>query len=261
MGHGQNFDGRDSGQLPKPAVPPEFQDRVRSRRHERALDGGQQTGTGDWRGRDPQGGNGYQRPGGHQGYGQYPPQPGQWQGYGQPFPQQPPLAPTLTARRGRSWPARHKALAGLFIFAGVIIIIIVAANSGGSPSPSGGAATAGTQPSASAPSATPKAPATKAAATKQTITYEVTGSAADVTYGPAGSSLSGTVPMKVTAKLGDPVYYSVTAQLQGGGSVTVKILIDGTVISHGTATGGYNIATAEISKDPLSGQWADTNSG
>jgi hypothetical protein len=65
--------------------------------------------------------------------------------------------------------------------------------------------------------------------------------------------------MKVTAKLGSPSYYSVTAQLQGDGSVTVKILVDGTVISSGTATGGYNIATAEISQDPLSGQWTDTD--
>lgn len=71
----------------------------------------------------------------------------------------------------------------------------------------------------------------------------------------AGSSLSGHVPMKVTERLGTPVYYSLTAQLQGGGSVTVKILVGGTVISQPTASGGYNIAVAEISPDPLTGRW------
>ena len=94
-----------------------------------------------------------------------------------------------------------------------------------------------------------------------TLTYQVTGSsAADVTYGPAGSTLSGATPMKVNAKLGNAIYYSLTAQLQGGGSVTVKILINGKVISESNATGGYNIATAEISQDPLTGEWTDTNS-
>jgi hypothetical protein len=67
--------------------------------------------------------------------------------------------------------------------------------------------------------------------------------------------------MKVTQKLGSPVYYSLQAQLQGGGTVTVKILVNGTVTSKATATGGYNIATAEISRNPLTGQWTDTNQG
>jgi hypothetical protein len=79
-------------------------------------------------------------------------------------------------------------------------------------------------------------------------------------HGPAGSTLSGTIPMKVNVKLGNAIYYSLTAQLQGGGRVTVKILINGKVISESNATGGYNIATAEISQDPLTGEWTDTNS-
>jgi len=36
-------------------------------------------------------------------------------------------------------------------------------------------------------------------------------------------------------------------------------LINGKVISESDATGGYNIATAEISQDPLTGEWTDTN--
>jgi hypothetical protein len=91
----------------------------------------------------------------------------------------------------------------------------------------------------------------------QTITYTVTGSGgvAEVTYGPSGSSTTGTSPMKVTRPLGDPSYYALTAQLQGSGTVTVTIAVDGKVVSKGTATGGYNIAQAEISKDPLTGAW------
>lgn len=264
MAYGQNFGRLDSGRLPEPAVPPEFHDRMRPRGRDSAPDGAQQPRTGDWRGQHDYQGSGWHQgavypDSGRQGFGQYPPQPGQWQGHGQPLVQpQPPFKPPQPPRRRQSWPAQHKALTGLFVFVG-LITIIVAANAGGSSSSSGGTAATGTQPGTSAPAAAPKA--TQTVTTAQTITYEVTGAAADVTYGAAGSSLSGTVPMKVTAKLGDPIYYSLTAQLQGGGSVTVKILIDGTVISQGSATGGYNIASAEISQDPLSGQWVDTNNG
>ncbi len=53
-------------------------------------------------------------------------------GFGPPAPQ-PPYQPP---RRGKSWPARHKALTGLLAF-GALIIIIVAANAGKSPSSPG----------------------------------------------------------------------------------------------------------------------------
>lgn len=107
------------------------------------------------------------------------------------------------------------------------------------------------------------APATKTAPTQQadTITYIVTGtSMADVQYGPSGSSLQGSVPLHVTKPLGNPSYYSITAQLQGGGSVSCALEVDGKIISQSTATGGYNIASCEISQDPFSGKWTDTNS-
>ena len=82
-----------------------------------------------------------------------------------------------------------------------------------------------------------------------------------MTYGPAGSNLTGTSPMRRTARLGDPLYYVVTAQLAGSGEVHVSILINGRVISQSTATGGYNIASAEVGKDPITGQWVDDNTG
>jgi len=271
MAYGSDFGGRrDSGRLPKPAVPPGFQERMSQHGH-----GGQQPEAGDWRGRD-----GYEAPGGRPSYsphtersgfdgqrqgvarGYDQPGPGAQypgQGYGQPFPhQQLPFAPPQAWQRKRSWPLRHKALTILFAFIG-FLVIIVAANPGGSassPSSSAGDTTVGTQASASASMAASNA---SNPASAQTLTYEVIGSAADVTYGPAGSTLSGTIPMKVNVKLGNAIYYSLTAQLQGGGRVTVKILINGKVISESNATGGYNIATAEISQDPLTGEWTDTN--
>jgi hypothetical protein len=54
-------------------------------------------------------------------------------------------------------------------------------------------------------------------------------------------------------------YYSIDAQLSGGGSVTCEILVSGKVISKSTATGSYNIASCEITQDPFSGNWSDTN--
>lgn len=102
---------------------------------------------------------------------------------------------------------------------------------------------------------------TTKAAPKQTVTYIVTGSAASVQYGPAGSNASGTVPMHVTRKLGSPVYYAVSAQLTGGGKVTCKLEVNGKVISKAAASGSFNIAQCEISQDPLSGRWIDTNAG
>jgi hypothetical protein len=94
-----------------------------------------------------------------------------------------------------------------------------------------------------------------------TVTYVVTGSAADVTYGPSGSDFQGSVPMNVSAHLRNPLYYAISAQLQGGGQVSCAILVGGKVISSATATGGYNIATCEISQDPLYGGWTNTNGG
>ncbi len=105
-----------------------------------------------------------------------------------------------------------------------------------------------------APSPTPSQP--------DTVTFIVSGTDADVTYGPAGSNLTGSVPMDKTMTIPDqaPIYYAINAQLQGGGSVSCKIEVDGQVISQGTAEGGYQIASCEIGQDPVSGDWQDDNS-
>ena len=93
----------------------------------------------------------------------------------------------------------------------------------------------------------------------QTVTYIVTGSSADVTYGPAGTDLNGTVPMTVSAPLGTPAYYAISAQLNGGGQVSCEIRVDGQVISSASASGGHNIASCEIGQDPLTGKWQNDN--
>lgn len=169
----------------------------------------------------------------------------QWQ---QPYAPQPQFAPR------KPWMARHKFLTGLGALLLLFIFIGVGANLGKSPSQSTGApAFVPTTQAAGAPATS------AAAAVKHTVTFDVTGSPADITYGPAGTSVSGTVPLHVTKPLGDPLYYSLEVQLQGGGTVTCKIRIDGKVIAESVASGGYNIAMCEIGKDPLTGQWADDN--
>jgi len=97
-------------------------------------------------------------------------------------------------------------------------------------------------------------------AARQTVTVIVAGDPADVSYGPAGSDFSGTVPMEETAVIPatPPAYYAVTAQLDGSGAVSCEIEVDGKVISQGTAAGDYTIAHCEISRGFL-GHWEDDN--
>lgn len=97
---------------------------------------------------------------------------------------------------------------------------------------------------------------------EQTITYIVRGTpGAQVTYGPAGSDFNGTVPMRVTAHLGNPEYYAINAQLQGDGHVKCSIEIDGIALSTASASGGYNIADCEIGQDPITNLWENDNTG
>lgn len=190
--------------------------------------------------------------------------PPQWQQHapqyhGQPYypppgwqqPQQQPVPP----RRG--WVRRHPVLTGILSAVLLFFGIGVGASLGSKPQDGTGASSFGSSQPAAA------APATSAVAKtsgKQTVTFVVTGTpGADVTYGPAGTSVSGTSPMRVTKPLGNPVYYSLQVQLQGGGQVTCKIEVDGKIISQAVASGSYNIADCEISKDMFSGDWTDTN--
>jgi hypothetical protein len=129
---------------------------------------------------------------------------------------------------------------------------LTACKSTGASGTAGGGSTPAASASASA--------ATKAKPHHRKITYVVTGSAADVTYGPSGSDLQGHVPMRVTRKLKHPQYYSISAQLQGSGAVTCKILINGKVIDKARATGSFNIASCEIIQDVFGSKWESANS-
>lgn len=223
MGQGGNWQNPGDGQGGEPAVPPGWQ--------------------------QGQGNPGQQPPG-----GQYlPPWPPQGQQPYQGPPQYGPPPQQAPRRRGRAGRILGLGCGGL---GALVVLVAVLASHGGT--------------SSSAPPAVPTvavsqaaAPAGSTAAAAQTVTYVVTGSPADVTYGPTGTELAGTVPMNKTAAIPPkpPLYYSVSAQLQGSGTVSCEIKISGKVISSSTASGGYQIASCEVSRDPFTGEWQDTNSG
>ncbi|MEV6022332.1 hypothetical protein [Streptomyces sp. NPDC052036] len=187
-------------------------------------------------------------------WAQQPQQPGQPQ---QSFQPQAPEPPKKKSK------AKTSAGVGCLGVVGIVVLAAVISAAGGGKS---GSSTANSPAAAhadtgnSAKAAAPHSAAKKK--TPQTVTYVVTGTGgADVQYGPAGSSVQGKVPMSVTKPLGNPQYYSITVQLQGGGHVTCQLKINDKVISQSTASGSYNIASCEISKDMYSDKWTDTNAG
>jgi hypothetical protein len=140
--------------------------------------------------------------------------------------------------------------------AGVVIAVFAAALShhGSSlPSPA----------ISSAPVSFPALPGQSGApAGASTATLVVTGSSgAQVTYGPAGTSLTGSAPMNKTVALGSASTYEVKAQLTGGGTLKCEILVEGKAISQATASGAYGLALCVIYRNPLSGQWQDATAG
>ena len=167
----QGRPGDDGGSLP-----PQWQYRPHDETQRLDQYGGQQGYGQGTRPYPPPGGDGRWQPSewrhaqpGRQGLGPPPPQPPYQSGsfqqppYQQPYqqapyqqPYQPPYqqAPYQqfyrAPQRGKSWPARHKALTGIFAFI-ALIVTIVAANAAGSSSSSGRNMTAGvTTPSATA---------------------------------------------------------------------------------------------------------------
>jgi hypothetical protein len=94
------------------------------------------------------------------------------------------------------------------------------------------------------------------------LTYRVIGTpGARVTYGPAGTYLTARAPLRITARLGNPLYYFVTAELPGSGSVECEILIGTKVMAKSAAAGRHSLASCQISRDPLSGKWQDAGGG
>jgi hypothetical protein len=157
---------------------------------------------------------------------------------------------------------------------GVVVIIgIATAVAGGGKSSSINAAvpaptTAGPAATTAAPARAAAAPATKApveqaaatsaAPTPDQVVFKCTGTTdgngIDITYGPEGSDYSASsLPFSKTMTLDSSAqYYDVQAQLQGGGEVTCSTTVDwsgGPTVNQGTASGGYNIADAEVCSD------------
>ena len=101
------------------------------------------------------------------------------------------------------------------------------------------------------------------ASVPEKVTYRCSGHApdgVDITYGPEGSNYSAShLPFTKTATLDDSAqYYAIQGQLSGAGSVTCTVTVqtsDGTVVTQsGSASGGYNIASAEICSS-FDGSW------
>jgi len=93
----------------------------------------------------------------------------------------------------------------------------------------------------------------------QEVTYVAAGSTADVTYGPSGSGYQGIGPLTVTKPLvGNPQFYSISAQLKNGGTVTCQIKVDGVTIVSASASGSTNVASCAMDQD-LNGSWQETS--
>ncbi len=121
------------------------------------------------------------------------------------------------------------------------------------------------QAAAAAPAVRPRSkPRSRGARSgpRPVLTYQVSGTpGARVTYGPAGTYLTGRGPLQVTTRLGNPLYYFITAQLPGRGSVECEILIGAKVMAKSAATGRHSLASCQISRDPLSGKWQNGGGG
>ena len=104
------------------------------------------------------------------------------------------------------------------------------------------------------------------------VEFIVSGSAPDgidITYGPSGTNLSGPSSLDGKATMSVPFdagasFYALNAQLQGAGSITCKIVATGPgdaplTVSHGAASGGYNICSAQATSDDGGFSWQDEN--
>ena len=190
----------------------------------------------------------------------------------------PPPQPTQT----RAWPKRHP------VWSAVIVLAAIPFAAGGisalSPQhhPPAAAAPATTAPTATAPAAvaTTAAPAPSPTPTPTPVTvvrtvthveFKVSGAGTpSITYGSDSDNISPqgglgfdgqgeALPWHGQIRYhSGALYWNVTAQLEGDGNITCKVLLkvtrywsDGThfskskVIAHGHAAGGYNICSAQ----------------
>jgi hypothetical protein len=195
--------------------------------------------------------------------GQYGSQPQSQQAAWGQQPQWWPQDGPATPEWDRFAPRRRSPLQGFVILissligvAGVVVAALAAVSSHHS-SPSPAPAISG------APVSVPALPGQSGApAGASTATLVVTGSSgAQVTYGPAGTDLTGSDPMRKTVALGSASTYEIKAQLNASGTLKCQILVGDKVISQATASGAYGVAVCVIFRDPVSGQWQDATAG
>lgn len=173
-------------------------------------------------------------------------------------PQFDPYTPP-TAPRRTPWIGRHPILTTAF--GCTAIIAAIAAGTSKSPTPPSGDTGTAAAPAVittSAEDTIPDTPATTAPPVQESVTFACTGTApdgVDITYGPSGSSFGATsLPLNKKIPLDRGAqYYNTEAQLSGSGSVTCTTTVvynDGgtatTVVNTGSASGGYNIASAQV---------------
>jgi hypothetical protein len=184
-----------------------------------------------------------------------------------------PSFPGPSPSRRRRPRRRHQVRNGMLVGLGCLSVIVAVGTglTGGkfpasSPRSHPGASTG--QSAAAAPAAvrprSKSTPRSRSAGNgpRPILTYLVTGTpGARVTYGPAGTYLTGRAPLQVVAKLGNPLYYFISAELPGKGSVECEILIGAKVMDKSVATGRHSLASCQISRDPLSGRWQDAAGG
>lgn len=136
------------------------------------------------------------------------------------------------------------------------VTVTATAASKGKPAP---APTVTVTKTAKAATTKAKPKKTEPAAPKDKVVFKVWGSApagVDITYGSDSDNIQGSgLPMTKTLTLkDDAMYYSVTAQLQGGGDVHCSVTVDGKT-KKGHAVGSYNICSAQLSGG-LFGDWS-----
>jgi hypothetical protein len=172
--------------------------------------------------------------------------------------------------------ARRTAAVAAFAASVLLAAACSSASTGPSPAAKASAASAAASQSAAAAAIASEiaseaaASPTPAAPTK--VEFVVSGSAPDgidITYGPSGSNFAGPSTLDGTATMSVPFdssasYYSLNAQLQGDGDIICKIVVTGPgdaplTASHGAASGGYNICTAQATSDDGGLTWQDEN--
>lgn len=193
------------------------------------------------------------------------------QGGPAPAAQPQPAGRRASRRSGKShWVRNVFAVIGALVVAGIIITALEGGKSTGSSASPGAASVAASAPASGPASAAAPASPTPPPPTK--VEFIVSGSAPDgidITYGPAGSNLSGPSVLDGTAKMtmtfdASTDYYAMNAQLQGDGSITCKIVATGPgdqplTVSSGAASGGYNICSAQAAPENGGLNWENEN--